>query len=86
VRVNPAFERTLGWATEELEGKPYLGFVHPDDIAATMKEYANLLDGIPTRMFRNRYRCSDGSYIALLWNSQPDYDTGFVYAVARVTV
>ena len=36
-RVNAAWTRTLGWSAEELTGRPYLDFVHPDDVAATIQ-------------------------------------------------
>jgi PAS domain S-box-containing protein len=32
-RLNPAFERTLGYRIEELTASPFLDFVHPDDRA-----------------------------------------------------
>ena len=31
-RVNPAWEATFGYTTEELLSRPYLDFVHPDDL------------------------------------------------------
>ncbi|NMA65767.1 MAG: PAS domain S-box protein [Clostridiaceae bacterium] len=37
VEINDAWEQTLGWSTEELLSKPYLGFVHPDDHEATIE-------------------------------------------------
>ena len=41
-RVNPSWERVLGWKTEELLAKPYVEFVHPEDRAATSLEARKL--------------------------------------------
>ncbi len=82
-RVNPAFERTLGWREDELVSQPFTSFVHPDDVEATLREVEKLSQGIPTVSFENRYRCRDGSYKRLLWTSQPEPETGRLYAVAR---
>jgi PAS domain S-box-containing protein len=82
-RINPAFERTLGWTEEELVSKPFTEFVHPDDVDATQREVAKLTLGIPTISFENRYRCADGTYRHLLWTSHPDAETGTLYAIAR---
>src|SRR5207244_12739402 len=71
LRLNPSWERTLGWTVEELLARPYLEFVHPDDRASTVTEAQNLTAGAETISFENRYLCRDGSYKWLLWNALP---------------
>ena len=83
-RINPAFENTLGYTAEELLSKPFLDFVHPDDVEATLAEMDSLNKGEPTINFENRYRCRDGSYKWLQWRALPVPD-GNIYAIARET-
>ena len=81
--VNPALERALGWTGEELTSQPFVDLVHPEDKAATQHEIDKLAQGVPTISFVNRFRCSDGSWKYLRWNSYPEPETGLLYAIAR---
>ena len=81
--VNPAWERVLGYSPEELTSRPWLDFVHPDDLAATIREGEKLLSGVDVIRFRNRYRARDGSYKWLSWMCTPYVERGLIYAVAR---
>lgn len=83
VQLNPAWERTLGYRLDELLSRPYVDFVHPDDRASTQAEAARLVGGGETVAFTNRYRCKDGSYRRLVWNSVVRLDRKLIYAVAR---
>ncbi|WP_199330496.1 PAS domain S-box protein [Microcoleus sp. FACHB-68] len=82
-RLNPAWEKVLGWSKEQLQAKPFIEFVHPDDRAATLAETAKLASGSNTLAFENRYRCADGSYKWLGWNSTVCFEEHIIYAVAR---
>lgn len=82
-RINPAFERALGYGEEELLSRRFLEFVHPDDQANTVVEIERLAQGLPTVDFENRYLAKDGSYRWLAWRAMPVEDMGLVYAVAR---
>jgi len=82
-RVNPAWEQALGWTPDELLARPYLEFVHPDDRESTLAEAAKLTTGAVTITFENRYRCKDGGYRWLQWNSTPLTERGLIYADAR---
>jgi len=82
-RVNPAFERVLGYSEEDLLGRPFLDFVHPDDRASTEEEAAKIAGGASTVQFRNRYFAKDGSIRWIEWTSQPVVEEETIYAVAR---
>ncbi len=82
-RLNPAFEITLGYTLEELKERPFLDFIHPEDVPATLAEIEKLSTGQPTIAFENRYRCKDGSYKWLSWVSMPFPAEGLLYAAAR---
>jgi PAS domain S-box-containing protein len=81
-RLNPAFEKTLGWSIEELLSKSYLEFVHPDDLKATNPAAERIKDGLAITSFENRYRCKDGTYRWLSWKSS-SAQNGMTYFVAR---
>lgn len=82
-RVNPSWERTLGWSQDEISSRSFLDFVHPDDIEHTRLEAERIFSqGRVTSGFINRYCCKDGHYVWLEWNSRMGPD-GNVYCVAR---
>lgn len=82
-RLNPAWERVLGYTEKELLAEPYLNFIHPDDRDRTRAEAERNASGRHSLSFENRYRCKDGSYRWLLWNAIPSDKQQHIYAVAR---
>jgi PAS domain S-box-containing protein len=83
LRVNPAWQRVLGFSLEELRFSPFLDFVHPDDRGATAEVMGGLINGERVTDFSNRYRARDGSYKWLQWTSVPYVEEGLIYAAAR---
>ncbi len=80
-RLNLEWERTLGYALSELEGKRFLDYVHPDDGESTLKTVGELTEAKEVLNFVNRYRHKDGSYRWIEWRSYPVEKR--IYAVAR---
>jgi len=84
IRLNPAWTDVLGYELDELTSRPFVDFVHPDDIAATNREVVRQIgEGNAVLNFQNRYRHRDGSYRWLEWTSSPSADGQLLYAVAR---
>jgi PAS domain S-box-containing protein len=82
-RVNPAFERTLGYPSHELLSRPFVEFVHPEDRSSTAAAFGRLMGGGELLEFENRYVCADGSVRWLQWSSRPLPSEGLTYGVAK---
>ncbi|MFD2933855.1 PAS domain S-box protein [Spirosoma flavum] len=70
IQLNLLWEDVLGYSVEELMARPFIDFVHPDDRAATIREYDQLLHQKTTVAFVNRYRNQNGSYRVIEWRSK----------------
>ena len=82
-RVNPAWQRTLGYTEADLRARPFLDFVHPDDREATIAAAARLSLGEEIVYFENRYFHKDGTLRWLLWTCTPFPEQRVIYAAAR---
>ena len=81
-RVNPMWEKVLGFPAAELLSKPYFDFIHPEDLQKT-RAAAEAASSTGVESFENRYRTRQGGYRWLNWNARPDARRGLVYAAAR---
>jgi PAS domain S-box-containing protein len=82
-QLNPAWEKTVGWTNKELMSKPFIEFVHPEDVKATINTARGLSEGKAVFIFENRYLCKDGSYKWISWSSFPLVEEELIFAVTR---
>jgi PAS domain S-box-containing protein len=81
LRLNPAWEETLGYSREELMRSQFTDFVHPEDVASTRKAMTVLASRKELINFTNRVRRKDGSYRWFEWSATATNQQG--YAAAR---
>lgn len=81
LKVNPAWQKILGYEPSEVEGKYSWQFLHPDDQINNRTLTKQLETSHQVNSFINRYRHKDGTYRTMEWDSQRDGDT--IYSVAR---
>lgn len=81
VRLNVMWEQVLGYRLEEMEGRLFIEFVHPEDVESTLEATAHLAEGRDVLNFANRYRCRDGSYRWIEWRTTSR--DGLIYGAAR---
>jgi PAS domain S-box-containing protein len=82
-RVNPVWEKVLGWTPQELTSRPFTAFIHPEDRERTAKLAASLAQGHDAVQFENRYLCKDGSFRWFMWNATMSIDDRMIFATAR---
>ena len=82
-KLNPAWERLLGFSIAELMSRPFIEFVHPDDRERTLNQNRLVRTGDSALAFENRYRCKDGTFRWLRWNASSDTAHQTIYSVAR---
>jgi PAS domain S-box-containing protein len=81
IRLNPEWERVLGYSLTELKDRQFIDFVHPDDVENTLVALNQRGYGEEILSFENRYRCKDGSYRWIEWRSHRAGD--LIHAIAR---
>ncbi|WP_342162152.1 PAS domain-containing protein [Methylobacterium sp. SD21] len=82
--VSPSATRLLGWAPEEMVGRPLFAFTHPDGHPAS-RDALRQAAHEPLPSHRNQYRHKDGTYRWISWITTPE--NGLVYCYGRdVTV
>ncbi len=77
--INEGFKNTLGYSREEVVGKSYISFLHPEDIKQSKEEAQKAYSGISVTHFLNRYRKKNGNYVWISWASYTDMARGFIY-------
>ncbi|HBP88359.1 MAG TPA: PAS domain S-box protein [Nitrospirales bacterium] len=82
-KVNPAFEKLLGYTQDEMLSQPLIFFVHPDDRLSTQAAFHQLDQEKDVLDFQNRVRDIRGDYLWLEWRATTQLQEKSIYAVAR---
>lgn len=82
-RISPTWSKTLGWSEEELYSRPFIEFVHEEDKHKTIEVLKRLNAGGQVVGLENRYKCKDGTYKWLAWNSYGYLERKVIIATAR---
>lgn len=72
LEVNPAWTTLLGWTPEDLIGRSYAEYVHPDDADRSLDWARRLASGLKVEALENRYRCKDGGTRWIAWTITAD--------------
>jgi PAS domain S-box-containing protein len=81
-QLNPAWEGALGFSLAEIQSRPFLDLVHPEDREATEREMQRLRLGGAAE-YENRVRTRDGTWRWLAWRAVSLPREERIYAVAR---
>ena len=82
--LNATWERLLGWSREELMSRPFIEFVHPDDVERTLTEVGRTTETDRELVdFENRFRTKEGEHRWLNWHA---YSDGRVWLAVAVDV
>jgi PAS domain S-box-containing protein len=82
-KINPAFEKLLGYTEEEFLSQPLIVFTHPDDRPSTLAAFHQLSEEVTVLDFHNRLRDIRGNYRWLEWRATAQIQEQVIYAVAR---
>ncbi|MEO7932318.1 MAG: CHASE3 domain-containing protein [Chthoniobacterales bacterium] len=81
--VSEAAERLWGYKPQEMAGRSYSDFVHPEDREKTRAMASEIMAGKPVQDFENRYTRKDGSLISVVWSATWSNEDHTMFCVAR---
>jgi two-component system NtrC family sensor kinase len=83
VEVSAASKRLLGYEPNELEGRKFTEFLHPEDLERTELEVSFVMEGRAVYHFENRYARKDGATTYLAWSASWSPTDRLLFCVAR---
>ena len=83
LRLNSAWEQTLGYPTSSLYSMAVVDLVHPLDRVETVRALEQLRSGTVEVTFENRLRGGDGGFHRMIWNASFSGEESLIYARVR---
>lgn len=82
-QVNPAWTGVLGYTEDEMARRPLIGFVHPEERAATLARLSRLKRTQKRVHCENRWLSARGAYRYFAWTVTPFTTDRLLYVFAR---
>ncbi|MBU0991485.1 MAG: PAS domain S-box protein [Proteobacteria bacterium] len=82
-KVNNSITRILGYSEEEFIQKPFINFIHEDDLKIAKKTLADAVKGKMNIRASNRFICKDGSCKWIEWRILSILEKNHFVAVGR---
>lgn len=73
--TNRAFKKCLSYSVREIKKINGFSLVHPEDLAKVKEQFAQLIEGKNIENMEYRYKTNNGSYIQILNNAAPIFDS-----------
>jgi PAS domain S-box-containing protein len=73
--TNRAFKKSLGYSVREIKKINGFSLVHPEDLSKVKEQFAQLLEGKNVENMEYRYKTKNGSYIHVLNDAAPVFDS-----------
>jgi len=83
IELNNAVKKMFGYEVEDMIGKSFLEYLHPEDIHKTQEVMQKLSKGEVVHYFENRYRHNDGSYRTLAWSANSEIKNQLIFISAQ---
>jgi diguanylate cyclase (GGDEF)-like protein/PAS domain S-box-containing protein len=61
--VSPSVKSVIGYTPEQVLGKPFFDFIHPDEASTVKQKFQDAMETQTSFRMDYRYRCADGGYI-----------------------
>jgi diguanylate cyclase (GGDEF)-like protein/PAS domain S-box-containing protein len=61
--VSPSVKTVLGYTPDQVKGKPFFDFIHPDEATTVKQKFQHAVETQTSFRMDYRYRCANGSYI-----------------------
>ncbi len=78
--ANPAWTSVLGWSPQEVVGRRFADFAHPEDHAENRAAFSMIAGGLSASV-ETRHKHRDGGYRWISWMAAPEDD--LIYATGR---
>lgn len=81
IRLNAEWEKSLGFSKNEMLGRQFTNFLHPNDKVDSNLEMQKLTQGLLINNFTNRYLTKDNQTKYFSWKAIPQND--LIFGIAR---